>query len=91
MGHDGITINIVSRTNFAIKNPGRMSSEKAPREIGLKARVHVKAGLTSLNTAFLPINILVTFQAMLNLSAHLINLCLAVLCKYLDDVWALWE
>ena len=91
MGHDGITINIVSRTNFAIKNPGRMSSEKVPREIGLKTRVHVKAGLTSLNTAFLPINILVTFQAMLNLSAHLINLCLAVLCKYLDDVWALWE
>ena len=40
----------------------------------------MKAVLTSLN---LSANISVTFQATLNLSAHLINHCLAVLCKFL--------
>ena len=44
----------------------------------------MKAVLRSLNnTAFLPMNISVTFQATLNLSAYLINHCLAVLCKFL--------
>ena len=53
----------------------------------------MKAVLTSLNTAFLPIsvNISVTFQAKLNLYAHFINHCLAVLCKFLGDFWAFWE
>ena len=46
----------------------------------------MKAVLRSLNTAFLPIS-----QATLNLSAHLINHCLAVLCKFLGDFWAFWE
>ena len=45
----------------------------------------MKAALTSLNTAFLPIS------ATLNLSACFINHCLAVLCKYLGDFWAFWE
>ena len=56
----------------------------------IKAGVHVKAVLTSPNTAFLP-KISVTFQATLNLSAYLINHCLAVLCKCLGDFWAFWE
>ena len=56
-----------------------------------KEGVHVKAVLTSLNTAFLPVSISVTFQATLNLSAHLINHCLAVLCTCLGDFWAFWE
>ena len=33
----------------------------------------------------------VTFQATLNLSAYLINRCLAVLSKFLGDNWAIWE
>ena len=37
------------------------------------------------------VNISVTFQATLNLSAHLIDHCLAVLCKFLGDFWAFWE
>ena len=53
-----------------------------------KAGVNVKAVLRSLNTAVLPS---VTFQATLNLSAYLINHCLAVLCKFLGDFWAFWE
>ena len=36
-------------------------------------------------------NILVTFQATLNLPAYFINHCLAVLCKFLGDFWAFWE
>ena len=55
-----------------------------------KAGVHVKAVLPSLNTAFLPIST-VTFQGTLNLSAYLINHCLAALCKFLGDFWAFWE
>ena len=51
----------------------------------------MNAVLTSLNTAFLPIYISVTFQATLNLSAHFINHCLAVLCKFLGDFGAFWE
>ena len=51
----------------------------------------MKVVLTSLNTAFLPINFSVTFQATLNVSAHLINLCLVVLCKFSGDFWAFWE
>ena len=43
----------------------------------------MKAVLRSLNTAFSSANISVTFQATLNLSAHLINHCLAVFCKFL--------
>ena len=57
----------------------------------IKAGVHVKAVLTSLNSAFQPILISVTFQATLNLSAYLINHCLAVLCKFLGDFGAFWE
>ena len=49
----------------------------------------MKAVLTSLNMAFLPISI--TFQATLNPSAYLITQCLAVLCKYRCDFWAFWE
>ena len=49
----------------------------------------MKAALTSLNTAFA--NISVTFQATLNLPAYFFNHCLAVLCKFLGDFWALWE
>ena len=49
----------------------------------------MKAALTSLNTAFLPIS--VTFQATLNLSAHFINHCLAVWCEFLGDFWAFWK
>ena len=52
-----------------------------------KARVNVKAALTSLNTASVSANISVTFQATLNLSAYFINHCLAVLCKFLVDFW----
>ena len=50
----------------------------------------MKAVLTSLNTA-VSANISVTFQATLNLSAYLINHCLAVLCNFLGDFWAFWE
>ena len=57
----------------------------------LKAGVHMKAVLTSLNTAFLRANISVTLQATLNLTAHFINLCLVVLCLFLGDFWAFWE
>ena len=56
----------------------------------VKAGVNVKAVLRLLNTAF-SANISVTFQATLNLSAYLINHCLAVLCKFLGDFWAFWE
>ena len=51
----------------------------------LKAGVNVKVlhGLSA--------NISVTFQATLNLSAYLINHCLAVLCKFLGNFWAFWE
>ena len=49
----------------------------------------MKAVLRLLNAAFLPIS--VTFQATLNLSAYLINHCLAVLCKFLGDFGAFWE
>ena len=45
----------------------------------------MKAALTSLNTAFLQMNISVTFQAPLNLYAYFINHCLVVLCKFLGD------
>ena len=55
----------------------------------LKAGVHVKAVLTSLNTAFLPTSR--SFQATLNLSAYFINHCLAVLCKFYGDFWAFLE
>ena len=48
----------------------------------VKAAVHVKAVLTSLNTAFLLIS---RSRATLNLCAYLINHCLAVLCKFLGD------
>ena len=48
----------------------------------LKARVNVKDVLRSLNTA----NISVMFQVTLNLSAYLINHCLAVLCKFLGNL-----
>ena len=51
----------------------------------------MKVVLTSLNTAFLPINFSVTFQATLNSSAYLINHDLAVLCKFLGDFWTFWE
>ena len=51
----------------------------------------MKAALTSLNMAFLPGNISVTFQAKLNLSAYFINHCSAVLCKFLGDFWTFWE
>ena len=57
----------------------------------IKAGVNVKAVLRSLNTAFLPISRSRAFQATLNLSAYLINHCLAVLCKVLGDFWAFWE
>ena len=40
----------------------------------------LKAGVHGLS-----VNISVTFQATLNLSAYLINHCLAVLCKFLSD------
>ena len=49
----------------------------------------MKAVLTSLNTAFLPIS-WSRFKP-LNLSAYLINLCLVVLCKFLGEFWAFWE
>ena len=45
----------------------------------------MKAVLRSLN------NISITFQATLNLSAYLINHCLAVLCKFLGDFGAFRE
>ena len=47
----------------------------------------MKAVLRSLTDGF-SVNISVTFQATLNLSAYLINHCLAVLCKFLGDFWA---
>ena len=47
----------------------------------IKAGVHVKAVLTSLKTAFLPISW--SHEAMLNLSPCFINHCLAVSCKFL--------
>ena len=50
----------------------------------------MKAVLTSLNAAF-SANISVTFQATLNLSAYLINRCLAVLCNFLGVFWPFWE
>ena len=56
-------------------------------EFIVKVGVNVKAVLRSLNTAFLPISRSRTFQATLNLSAYLINHCLAVLCKFLGDFW----
>ena len=51
----------------------------------------MKAVLTSLIKHGLSANISVTFQATLNLSAHFINHCLAVLCKCLGDLGAFWE
>ena len=36
-------------------------------------------------------NVSVTFQATLNLSAYLINHCLAVLCKFLGDFLGILE
>ena len=36
-------------------------------------------------------NTSVTFQATLNPYAYNRNHCLAVLCKFLGDFWALWE
>ena len=62
---------------------------RAWTQLLVKAGVNVKGVLRSLNTAFLPIS-LSRFkrQATLNLSAYLINHCLAVLCKFLGDFWA---
>ena len=56
----------------------------------LKAGVHMRAVLKALNSTVSG-NILVTFQATLNLSAYFINHCLAVLCTFLDDFWAFWK
>ena len=52
--------------------------------------VHVKAVLTSLNTALLPIA-RVTFLATSAKYLYFINHCLAVLCKFLGDFGAFWE
>ena len=51
----------------------------------------MKAALTSLNTAFLPISRSHFKRSTLNLSAYFINHCLAVLCKLLGKFWAFWE
>ena len=51
----------------------------------------MKAVFTSLNTRGLSANILVKFQATLNLSAYFINHCLVVLCKFLGDFGAFLE
>ena len=56
-----------------------------------KAGVKVKAVLRSLLKHGPSTNISVRFQATLNLSAYLINHCLAVLCKFLGDFWAFWK
>ena len=55
-----------------------------------KAGVHLKAVLTSLNTA-LSANISTTFQAMLNLHHYSHNHCFAVLCKFWSNFWSFWE
>ena len=49
----------------------------------------MKAVLSSLNTAFLPIS-RSRFKRH-SISAYLSNHCLAVLCKFLGDFGAFWE
>ena len=43
------------------------------KSVQFRAALHVKAVLTSLNTAFLPVYYLGTFQATLDLSAYFID------------------
>ena len=50
----------------------------------IKAGLNVKAVLTSLNTAFLPIS-RSRFKQRVNLYAYFVNHCLVVLCKFLGD------
>ena len=52
------------------------------RQTLLKAGVHVKAVLMSLNTAFLPISR--SRVTTLNCYAYVINRCCAVFCEFLD-------
>ena len=70
---------------------------RAPSDSWIKAGVHAKAVLTikcfksKQPERCLSANISVTCQATLNLYAHFIDHCLAVLCKFLGDFWAFWE
>ena len=74
-----------------MRRVGQLSTrEEFTEVVVVKAGVHVKAVLTSLNTAFLPIS-RCTFQAILNLSAYFVDHSLVVLCKFLGDFWAFWK
>ena len=53
----------------------------------------MKAALTSLTRPFCQYlgHVSSTFQATLNLYAYFINHYMAVLCKFLGDLWEFWE
>ena len=68
----------------------RVPNERLGTSRFIKAGVNVKAVFTSLNMAFLPIS-RSPFKATPIPSAYLINLCFAVLCKFLGISVAFWE